>query len=277
MTVSIKDWIGNSAERTDVVRADPFIRLALSLGLPLPNLDVGAPLPPLWHWLLFPQRTSRSRTGTDGHPVRGDFLPPVQLKRRMFAGGRMHFHSPIRVGMETTQMGTIVELEEKHGRSGPLTIVTVRYELWSGKNKLLTEEQDLVYTDAEPTKRSPTADSRPPSTPWTAHVSTDEILLFRFSALTFNAHRIHYDRHYATTQEGYPELVVQGPMTAMLLAELVRDNTEGSMRDFSFRARAPLYVGDVIHLCGSPGPESIQLAAYDRSGVMAMEAEARTE
>lgn len=267
------DWLPSAEEVFDEASPERFARLTASLGTETPTLGPGTPLPVLWHWFMFLQKTPRERTGEDGHPQRGGFLPPLPQKRRMFVGGRVAVESPALIGSRVRRTGSVVSVEEKTGRSGNFVLVTVRYEISDSRRMLVTEEQDLIYTDAPP--KSPDASSAgfPPKAPWTAEVTPDEVLLFRFSALTFNSHRIHYDRGYALS-EGYPDVVTHGPLTAVLLADLVRTHEARPVSRFVFRARAPLYVGETIRLNGYPEGNTVQLTAHRPEGTVAFEAEA---
>ncbi len=227
-------------------------------------LDSGAPvpaagdvLPPLWHWVALPRWPSSSIIGVDGHPRRGDFLPPVDLPRRMFAGGEVTFHGDLRVGAEIVRESEVVSVEEKEGRSGPLAIVTVDTRLVDAeRDDLIVEErQDLIYRDAAPAPTSfpdpePAAAVEPAGPPLVAEdagwrFATDPTLLMRFSAATANPHRIHYDWPYATRIEGYPGLVVQGPLATLVLAEALRlTHPDGVVRRLRHRNTAPLFCGD---------------------------------
>lgn len=207
----------------------------------------GDPVPPLWHWLAFLPRVPQRELDADGHPRRGGFLPPVELPRRMFAGGRVAFEGPLRVGERLVRHSRVASVEEKEGRSGRLVFVTVRHEIGpAGGAASVIEEQDLVYRGPPapaPARATPApaAEAGEPW-PWALDIAVDATLLFRFSALTYNAHRIHYDRAYATEVEGYPGLVVHGPLQAVALAELIRRRAGGSaLASFRFRALRPLF------------------------------------
>lgn len=271
--VNLQEWIGRTDQRWDTIDPGPMRRLAMTIDAPLADVTEGTPLPPLWHWVYFLGTATREGTAQDGHPKRGDFLPPVPQARRMYAGGSLSFHGPIRVGDHLQRVSTVMSVEDKTGRSGRLTIVRVRHEV-GGETPVLTEEQDLVFIDRG---TPPDIETLPVPEPqmWGERFITDEVLLFRFSALTFNSHRIHYDRDYATGVEGYRDLVVQGPLTAILLAEMARVNGV-DLRTFRFRAQAPLYVGDPIHLRGTAEAPSVRMTAYDDRGVAAMEASSET-
>ena len=274
---NLTDWIGNSEIRHQ--RLDPWPVAALSALFDLdgPAAEEGDPLPPMWHWLYFLPSARRSETGDDGHPRRGGFLPPVPQRRRMFAGGTTVFHRPLLVGEEARLQGTVKSVVGKEGRSGPFVLVTVEYRIRGQEGPALTESQNLIYTDSAPAAPGDNASSSgPPDRPWTRDVTTDTVLLFRFSALTNNSHRIHYDHAYATGVEGYPGLVVQGPLTAMLLADLGRRNGVNGPGRFSFRARSPFFCGDTLHLRGGPddaGEGRWTMGAYSERGRLGVEAE----
>lgn len=275
---NLTDWVGRTETRRQ--RLDPWPVAALSalFDLPAPAAEEGAPLPPMWHWLYFLPAARRSETGEDGHPRRGGFLPPVPQRRRMFAGGTTLFHRPLLVGEEARQQATVKSVVRKEGRSGSLVVVTVEYRIRGEEGPALTESQNLIYTDSAPaTPGEPDSVPGPPCRPWRQDVTTDPVLLFRFSALTNNSHRIHYDHSYATGVEGYSGLVVHGPLTAMLLADLGRRNGVVGPARFSFRARSPFFCGDTLHLRGGPdegaGEGRWTMGAYSAHGRLGVEAE----
>jgi 3-methylfumaryl-CoA hydratase len=277
-------WVGSTELVADELAHGPAVRLAATLDLGLAAPGAGEPLPPLWHWLAFLPAAPRSGLGSDGHPARGGFLPPVELPRRMFAGGRLSFPNPLLAGHPAVRRGEVVDVKERSGRSGDLVIVTVRYEVVQDGVVCVVDEQDLVYRGDGPPSAEPAPPAVAPSatagpdaaTPWQRVVPTDPVLLFRFSALTFNAHRIHYDETYAREAEGYPGLVVHGPLTAILLAELVREHEARPLASFSFRAVAPLFGGADVHLHGTPSADgaSVALEARRPDGTVAMTATA---
>ncbi|NNC93289.1 MAG: acyl-CoA dehydrogenase [Acidimicrobiia bacterium] len=253
MAEDLRAWIGRREETTDVITAWPVRALQATLDLPDPEPQNGDPLPPLWHWLFFLPTAAHSDLGSEGHALPGGFLPPVPLPRRMFAGGRFTFHRPLRIGEPATRTGTVRSVEEKHGKTGQLLFVTVRYEFTTDEGLCIAEEQDLVYREAPHGTQAPAPGIKPvPTAPWTHVVEPDPVMLFRFSALTFNGHRIHYDHPYVTEVEGYPDLIVHGPMTALLLADLARRNGSGPIRTFAFRARAPLFTNGPFTVLGGP-------------------------
>ncbi|MGH9053950.1 MAG: FAS1-like dehydratase domain-containing protein [Acidimicrobiia bacterium] len=272
MESHLKGWIGSTEQQTDVIDRWRVDALAATLEVePSPTAGSGE-LPPLWHWVFFVTPTPRSQLGPDGHPKRGGFLPAVPLRRRMYAGGRIEFLRPLTVGTKAVRSGEVVAVEQKEGRTGPLVFVTVRHRITVDGRTAIRETQEIVYTDAVPAARRDASDE-PPEAPWARLMHPDEALLFRFSALTFNSHRIHYDLDYAREVEGYRSLVVHGPLLAILLAELARSNGYQHPKMFECRGRAPVYVGDPIHLRGRPDDVGgAWLAAYTPDGRIGMEA-----
>jgi 3-methylfumaryl-CoA hydratase len=270
-TAYLQKWIGREEVRTDIVTAAPVSALAATLDIDASYPEAGDPLPPLWHWLYFLPIHRQSELGADGHAERGGFLPPVDLPRRMWAGGRLEFHAPLRIGERITRTSRITDVRFKEGRTGPLVFVLVRHEIAGAAGVAITEEHDIVYrghSGAASLRRPAPADA-----PWERAVHPDDVLLFRYSALTFNGHRIHYDRRYATEIEGYPGLVVHGPLLATLLADLVRRNMPSARaKRFEFRAASPVFDTGDFRLCGKPAGEVIQLWVRDAAGDLAMEA-----
>ena len=275
---SYEAWIGRTETLKDELALAPVLSLCATLDDGETDFSTGTALPPLWHWLYFLPRALRSAIGEDGHPQRGGFLPPVNLPRRMFAGARIQFLAPLRIGTEATRQGEVLDVKSKHGKSGALVFVTVRYRITQDDRLCLEEEQDIVYREpGDPVPAPKVAASWPdvPDNAWTEVIRPDPVLLFRFSALTFNAHRIHYDRPYATAVEGYPGLVVHGPLTAVLLMELVRRHVSQRVVSFSFRGRAPLFDLAPFRVVGSAtSPGEVALTAQGPDGVTAMEASA---
>lgn len=274
------NWKGKREEQLDSVTIGHFQRFAATFNHPNLAVDEGDELPPLAHWTLFLPTVRQSELGEDGHARLGGFLPPVHhLPRRMWAGGRLHFSQPLRIGMSLSRVSQILDIKLREGSLGPLVFVTVLHEIREkGKDDvLLREEHDIVYRSADSVAAKP-APQAPAEADWSRSLDPDDTLLFRYSALTFNAYRIHYDRRYATQQQGYPGLVVHAPLTATLLAGLVRTELPGaSLRSFSFRAISPLFDGSTIHLYGNrpDGDGLIRLWATNAEQGLAMQAEAR--
>jgi 3-methylfumaryl-CoA hydratase len=261
----LRQWIGKTESMSDAVTPVPLAALAATLDIEPP----AGTLPPLWHWLYFLPIHRRSELGPDGHPHRGGFLPPVPLPRRMWAGGRLEFHLPLRSGDRITRTSKIVDVQFKEGRTGPLVFVLVRHEISNAEGVAVTEEHDIVYRGPAPASPKSPA---PADAVWEQTVHPDDVLLFRYSALTFNGHRIHYDRRYATEVEGYPGLVVHGPLIATLLAGMVKS----PMARFEFRAISPLFDTAPFRICGRPEDDgqTIRLWAKDDTGALAMTAAA---
>jgi 3-methylfumaryl-CoA hydratase len=270
--MSFTEWIGKRETRSDIVIAGPISALSATLDRDDPPPQPGDPLPLLWHWLFFLDRHRASELGPDGHVRRGGLLPPVPLPRRMWAGSRFEFHHPLRVGDQMTRETRVMDIKEKSGRSGPLVFVVVRHEISNAAGLAIAEEHDIVYRDHGP---GAPVRAAPAEAAWERTIQPDDVLLFRYSALTFNAHRIHYDRRYATEVEGYPGLVVHGPLIATLLMDLLRRNQSGAnVTRFSFRAVSPLFDTAPFAVCGKPEGNIVQLWAKDAAGNLAMSAEA---
>ncbi|KGJ23056.1 FAS1-like dehydratase domain-containing protein [Paracoccus sanguinis] len=271
----LTDWIGRSETATETLRPFPADALAATLDRDERYPEGGA-LPDLWHWLYFLPLHRLSESGRDGHAARGGFLPPVPLPRRMWAGSRFRFHTPLRVGVLATKRSTILKVEEKQGRSGPLCFVTVGHELIDGDTLCIAEEHDIVYReDPAPGAPAPAPQPAPEDSAFHRVISPDPVLLFRYSALTFNGHRIHYDQPYATGVEGYPGLVVHGPLLATLLMDLLRRQDMGRVTGFAFRALATITDTADFAVHGAPQPDgSVRLWARRADGALAMDATA---
>ncbi|WP_425261238.1 FAS1-like dehydratase domain-containing protein [Rubrivivax sp. RP6-9] len=277
-----RSWIGRTEQRGDLVTAAPLHALAATLDRDDPEPLPGADVPPLAHWLYFLPAARARDIGPDGHPQRGGFLPPVPLPRRMWAGGRLDFHHPLQVGDEITRRSRIAHVDAKAGRSGPLVFVTVRHEISNARGLAVAEEHDIVYREAPapdaPAPAAQPAQTAPGDASFAREIVPDPVLLFRYSALTFNGHRIHYDRRYVTEVEGYPGLIVHGPLIATLLADLLRrERPQARLRHFAFTALRPVFDIHRFHVCGrDDGSSTYALWARDHTGQLAMRAEART-
>ncbi|MFL6655877.1 MAG: MaoC family dehydratase N-terminal domain-containing protein [Sulfurifustis sp.] len=274
----IEEWIGKVESRSDRVTPVPVAALAATLDRDEAFPRAGDPLPPLWHWLYFLPLSRHSDIGADGHPRRGGFLPPVPLPRRMWAGSRLQFHRPLRVGEDISRLSRIENVSRKEGRSGPLVFVQVRHEIRNDDGLAVVDEHDIVYREnPKPGARAPDPVAAPADAVWSREVRVDEVMLFRYSALTFNGHRIHYDRRYVTEVEGYPGLVVHGPLIATLLLELLRTHLpQSNVERFSFRAVRPLFDIAPFAVCGrlERDGKTATLWAQDADGWLAMEAQA---
>lgn len=270
---AVMDWIGRREEREDVIAPHAAIGLTAALDRDDPPAP-GDPLPPTWHWLYFADYARQSRLGPDGHAARGEFLPPVALPRRMWGGNRLDFHKPLRIGERVRRVSEILSIREKEGRSGPLALVTVKHGYYGPEGLALEERHDIVYR-AETRGGNLAPPGETPSQPaqWRREIDPDPVLLFRYSALTFNGHRIHYDQPYVTEVEGYPGLIVHGPLTATLLLDLLRrERPDAVLASVTFRARRPLYSGARLTVEGAPNDGGCRLWACDPSGAVAMTA-----
>jgi 3-methylfumaryl-CoA hydratase len=272
-----RSWVGRTETVSDTVPDRLATELVNVIGAP--GFAPGPlALPPGGQWLLFNSFAHAGQIGTDGHPRRGGFLPPITLRRRMWAGGRVQYHAPIEPGLALTRVSEITAVTVKPGRQGPLAFVTVVHEISAGAVPVLREEQDLVYMRI-PAEPSPVpADDSPegPAPDWRTSVLTNEVMLFRYSALTRNSHRIHYDQEYARAEEHYPALVVHGPLTATILQWFAMSCFDGApLRHFSFRGRSPLFVGRAMEVTATrAGHRALDLVARERGKVAGMTARA---
>lgn len=276
---SLREWIGRTESRTDFIAAAPLAAMSATLDREDSVPQDGSGVPALWHWIFFTPLTRARDIGPDGHAKRGDFLPPVPLPRRMWAGSRIVFHRPLQVGEVARRVSRIVGVDEKRGRSGTLVFVTAQHEISGERGVCITEDHDIVY------RENPAPDAPAPAPPmasvdeaFSRGIVPDPVLLFRYSALTFNGHRIHYDRSYVTGVEGYPGLVVHGPLIATLLLDLLRrERPQARVRRFEFKAISPLFDIDRFEVCGRPdGEHAFALWARNHQGALAMQARAET-
>jgi len=276
----LRSWIGRSETVLDSVGPTPVVALTATLDHPAASVAGGTALPPLWHWLYFLPMHRQSEIGPDGHAKRGGFLPPVPLPRRMWAGSQFEFRSPVRVGDRVARTSTIDDVTTKEGRTGNLVFVKVRHELRcnDASDASLIEFHDIVYRDA----RKP-GDVEPPPVPaptgaaWQREIVPDDVLLFRYSALTFNGHRIHYDRKYVTEVEGYPGLIVHGPLIATLLMDLLRRQMpDADVASFRFKAVRPTFDLHPFRVNGllQDDGKTVRLWAQDHAEWLTMDATA---
>jgi hydroxyacyl-ACP dehydratase HTD2-like protein with hotdog domain len=281
LSALLTGWAPEPAETTETVTAGPAVALAGLLDTEPPVTGPGHELPPLWHGLYFLDRPAQAELGPDGHPAQGRFMPPIPGRRRLYAGGRVSYLSPIRCGELITRRSELDGWRVRHGRSGEMLFVTVRHTFHRDGSLIATEEQDLVYRSGSPPAAGmPGAGAQtagPGSVvPWQFQVAAGAVMLFRFSALTYNAHRIHYDAEYATAVEGHRGLVVHGPLLALLCLELPRRHQAGQrISGLSFRARSPVYAGELMTVTGGPGGDGCAMGVAGPDGTVAMTAEGR--
>lgn len=272
----LRQWIGRSETRVETLSAFPSNALAATLNRDDPVYADTTPLPPLWHWLHFLPISPLREAGPDGHPARGGFLPPVPLPRRMWAGSRLTFLRPLRIGETATRVSTVKSVEHKSGKTGDLVFVTVRHDMSGAEGPAIEEEHDIVYRGLPaPDAPAPKPMPAPAGAEWTFPVTPDPVLLFRYSALTFNSHRIHYDLDYVTREEGYPGLIVHGPLIATLLLDgLRRKFPDRPVRKFSFRALAPTFHIDPFAVHGRLAASGTAHLWAEKSGQLTMDATA---
>jgi 3-methylfumaryl-CoA hydratase len=276
----LKKWVGEKETDVDYVTVPSVHRLAATLDRDDPMPKMGDPLPIGWHQILFPRVVRHSQVGPDGHPARGDFLPPVPLPRRMFAGKRNTFHAPLRIGDEVKRVSAIQSVTPKVGRTGQMVFVTVKTEIHSPRGLAITEEQDIVYREEpDPNAPPPPPQKAPGEAVWVKRVTPDSVMLFRYSALTFNGHRIHYDQPYVTQVEKYPDLVMNGGLTTLLAFELARTHAKSPVKTIASRNVRPMFVNREITICGEPSADgkSAKLWTQDNTGALSLSAEATFE
>ena len=276
----LQSWQERSETMSDIVTAAPLRALSATLDRDDPVPEDGSAVPALWHWLYFLPHARQSEIGPDGHPRRGGFLPPVPLPRRMWAGGRLRWEAdnPLRLGQEVQRISTIRSVQHKTGRSGELLFVLVEHQFLNHDGLALVEEHDIVYRAAARPGDPVPPPQQPPlagQAAWSRSIVPDDVLLFRYSALTFNGHRIHYDRRYVTQIEGYPGLIVHGPLIATLLLDLLRRQLPGArVVAFDFKALRPTFDLHPFSVHGKPRDDgrTIDLWAQDHDGFLTMQA-----
>jgi len=284
----LQTWIGRTEERLDNVTPAPIRGMNATLDRLALDDQIDTALPALWHWLYFLSATPTLDLALDGHAKKGGFLPPVPLARRMWAGGRVEFLAPLKVGEDMRRVSTIASIEHKTGNSGELVFVAVNHDIYQGERLAIRERQDLVYRDKPSGDAPPYRNALPPARlEWSRIIELTAALLFRYSALTFNAHRIHYDRDYAIEVDGYEDLVVHGPLVATLLLDvLIEMYPNVVINEFDYRGIRPLLAMGAFCVEGcfveqhtepksaNPAPRKVQLWAKDQQGWLTMSAKA---
>lgn len=275
-------WVGRSEQLRDSIAAGRAQAMQATLDDAQPPLHPGDALPPLWHWAYFWSLAPTADLGPDGHAARSGFLPPIKLPRRMWAGSRVEFPRSLEVGAEVSRLSTIKSVTEKPGRSGRLAFVTVEHVIADEEGPCIVEEHDIVYREAGEKGASPSSykgpagEAPPAAGVWRQEVVPTPVLLFRYSALTFNGHRIHYDQPYATQEEDYPGLIVHGPLLAtLMIGQLRRHLPQARALRFAFRAKRPIFDTRPFTVCGAPAAEKKHAGLWveDPDGYLAMQGE----
>lgn len=269
----LRSWIGKTETHHDIATAFPVAALAATLDRKDPPPKTGDVIPHSGHWLYFLETAPNAELGHDGHPKRGGFLPPVPLPRRMWAGGRIDFRQPLRIGDSISRESEILSMEAKSGKSGDLVFVTVRHTVKAGSTTAIVEEHDIVYREAaKPGEAAPAGKPAPQTAPWRRELQTNEAVLFRYSAITFNGHRIHYDIDYCRKNEGYPGLIVHGPLQTTLLLDLCRRSDPRPVRTLDYRATHPVFHQETFSVNGQPASDgkSVELWTANAAGCYAM-------
>lgn len=272
----LRTWIGKSRTDEDLISARHARLMAATIDYTATEkICDGASLPPLWHWIYFLEGVPASELGNDGHPARGGFMPPVPLPNRMWAGGRVEFISPVIIGAFVRKESSVLKVDHKVGRSGDLVFVTVLHEVKTLQGDLLIrEEQDIVYKDSAVSGHNTGISTAAPSAQFTKTYTPTSTMLFRYSALTFNGHRIHYDVDYCRKNEGYQNLVIHGPLNATMLAGYAEEISMKRLHEFSYRSLSPALLGDSITLHAIVQDDRITLVAMLSNDTVCMQAEA---
>lgn len=269
-TTDYSNWIGRTETYSDNLDIDHVHQTALAVGRPSP--EAGAALPHLWIWAHFVRAQPYADLGPDGHPERGSFLPPRNGRNRMWAGGRVQFHQPLRVGVPAERRSTILNIVEKTGRTGTLLFFTIQHEYVQDNQLCIREEQDVVYRDPSAPKLEGSIE--PPQPQWSQTVEPSSIMLFRYSAVTFNGHRIHYDLDYVTKEEGYPGLVVHGPLIATNMLQACVDAHPGrEVATFNYRGLRPLIAPKPFEVAGTLLEDGTAKLWAEQDGTLAHQAD----
>ncbi|MBK8971459.1 MAG: acyl-CoA dehydrogenase [Hahellaceae bacterium] len=274
---ALQAWVGRQETLEDDISLFPAKALAAALDCPV-TPQKGDALPPFWEWLYFLPTPTAAATGADGHPAKGGFLPPVPLPRRMWAAGEAEYLQPLVIGQPAQRISTIESVELKSGSTGPLVFVNVRHDILQNGTRCVTQTQNLVYREhPAPDAPQPPAKAAPGDAQWSRTVKPDPVLLFRYSALTYNGHRIHYDRPYALQDEGYPALVVHGPLLVTLILDLLRHSLpDAPLRKLRFRATRPTFDSHPFAVQGKAEGQSLRFWSADHEGALCMTLDAET-
>ena len=269
-----KSWVGKRESQDDVITEWPVKAMTATLDRADPLPRPGEPIPLGWHWFYFLEAKPASEVGADGHPKRGGFMPPVKLPRRMWAGSRIEFKRALRMGESARRDAEIIAVTPKSGRSGDMVFVTVRNQIFGSNELTCIEETDIVYREAAKPGEAAQPKPAPAAAAWRRTLTPDPVLLFRFSALLFNGHRIHYDHPYVTQEEHYPGLVVHGPLQATLLLDLARRHSQRPVTRYDYRALSPLFDTEPMSVNGQPSADgsSAELWTASAQGHLAMSA-----
>jgi 3-methylfumaryl-CoA hydratase len=265
----LRQWIGRTTEASDIVTAQLVTGLRATLFQEIGEPKPGDAAPWTVHWCLAQPVFPMSALSQDGHPTRGGFLPPVPLPRRMWAGGELQFFDTLRVGDEPTRTSRIADVTMKTGSTGVLCFVSVEHTVTTTRGTAIRERQDIVYRDVSTVQPAAPAKPAPPPPPSAQHREShmaDPVLLFRYSALTFNGHRIHYDRDYVTKVEGYPGLVFHGPMQAAFLVEFAANLRGTAPKKFSYRGVQPLFEGSEFSVNANDSDAGLELWTANSTG-----------
>lgn len=272
--MSYDEWVGKTNESNDSMAPEQLQRFEALMNRDPYSVSSGSELPPCAHWCYFTPIDKQSNIAADGHAMKGDFLPPVELPKRMWAGGKITFKKPLLAGTPAKKISTVESINNKNGRTGKLCFVTVRHQVSVRRSVAIDEEQQIVYREESEKSIHPTR-TQPMDidSGWEISITPDSVQLFRFSALTFNSHRIHYDLNYVRKAEGYPNLVVHGPYLLVLLLDALRNREESFIEDVDYRALGPVYLGEEITIHGKAvDHQRTELRVTGPEGKMAMKA-----
>lgn len=271
-----EEWIGRTETAEDILTPRMAAHMAASLGAEGAGLEPGEALPVGWQWMVCADGPAAGELARDGLPERGGLLPPIALPRRMWAGGCMRFHHSLRIGEKVRRTTEVKDITFKEGRGGAIAFVAMGYSYSGEQGLAIEEQQDIAFrAERKAGEALPPPVAAPCETVWCRTIEPDPVLLFRYSALTFNSHRIHYDQPYVTEVEGYPGLLVHGPLIATLLFDLMRRNTNKAPARLSYRAMRPLFDTAPFEVCGAPSEDgkTCTLWALDPEGAVAMRVE----